>query len=94
MLPELNNGDGAPLEILEKAAIAFKEHPPINAMIVAWYSKNEKGSGTLRYLLTDAGGSQMTALLSDMTFENHIARREIFGKERIAVDEVYPVKEK
>jgi hypothetical protein len=91
----MSNGDGSPETILEKAAVAFKKHPPINAMIVAWYSQNEKGSGTLRYLLTDAGGGHMTALLSDMAFENHIARRGIFGKETVAsIDEVYPAKVK
>ena|ERR1035438_3285513 len=83
-------GDGTPYEILRKALKLMKgKYPPVNAMIVAWYSQNERGSGTMTYLFTANGGERLTALLSDLTFENHISRRDIYGKNHVA-DEVYP----
>lgn len=86
-----HEGDGSPEQILAKAREEFKKHPPINAMIVAWYSRNDNGTGTMRYLHTEVDGPHLTALLSDLDFENHIARRSMFG--RYAVDAVYPMKD-
>jgi hypothetical protein len=83
--------DGSPEEIFRRASEAMKgDHPLCGTLVVAWYSRNEKGSGTLRYLHTTDDGAHLTALLSDLSFENHIARRSIFGNGNTKVDEVYP----
>lgn len=83
--------DGTPEEILRKALEDIEKYPPVNAMLICWYSKNENGSGIMRYLHSTADGPDMTALLSDMTFENHISKRSMFG--RYAIDVVYPAKD-
>lgn len=87
-------GDGAPEEILQKALEAIKgDHPPNGAMVVAWYSFNKDGDGTMRYLFSAADGGHLTALLSDLAFENHISRRSIFGDHREKqIDVVYPAR--
>lgn len=85
--------DGSPDEIFRKALEAIEgDHPVHGALIVAWHSVNESGSGTLRYLHTDNDGRNLTALLSDITFENHISKRSIFGNGNAKVDEVYPIR--
>ena len=90
----MSNGDGSPSEILKKAEEEMLgKHPPVNAMIIGWYSTNEKGSITMRYLHWEIGGSDLTALLSDLAFENHILRRSIFGNTP-DVYEVYPAESK
>jgi hypothetical protein len=87
------SGDGSPEEIFQKALETMKgDHPVEGALVVAWYSRNEDGSGTLRYLHTGSDGRNLTALLSDLTFEFHISRRSIFGDDRAKVDVVYPVR--
>lgn len=86
-------GDGSPDEIFRKALEAIgSDHPVHGSLVVAWHSVNESGSGTLRYLHTDTDGRNLTALLSDLAFENHISRRSIFGNGNAKVDEVYPIR--
>lgn len=85
-------GDGSPEEIFRKASEAIKSDRPVHGtLVVAWYSRNEGSGVTLRYLHTTADGGHLTALLSDLTFENHISRRSIFGDDRTKVDVVYPI---
>jgi hypothetical protein len=83
-------GDGTPVEILQKALVEIGKHPPVNGMVIAWYSTNKDNEGTLRYLWTHAGGRTegLVALLSDIAFEDHLSRRAIFG--RYQPDVIYP----
>lgn len=84
------SGDGSPDEIFRKASAAMEsDHPVCGTLVVAWYSRNESGAVTLRYLLTSEDGARYTALLSDLSFENHISRRYIFGNGLAKIDEVY-----
>jgi hypothetical protein len=86
------DGDGSPTQILRKTLKEFKRHPPIGPMVIAWYSKNDVGSVTMRYLHAGGDGGHLTALLSDLAFENHVSRRSIFGKYPEKCDEVYSVR--
>lgn len=82
--------DGNPEQILAKAIEEIQKFPPTNAMVIAWYSQSQDGSGIMRYLHSSADGPSLTALTSDLAFELHISRRSIFGRNP-AVDVVYPI---
>lgn len=92
-IPVTTGGDGTPEEILRKAIEEIKKrYPPLNAMIIAWYSENEKGNRIIRYLFSNSHGPDLTALISDLAFENHISRRSIFGNPDVY--EVYQMQSK
>lgn len=80
-----NYGNGTPEQILALALEEIKKYPPVNAMVIAWYSKKENGTGVMRYLHSTADGGHMTSLISDLAFENHISRRSIYGKYEVDV---------